>query len=391
MNIMTAKMRITVGLTCLSASVLLVAVFIGMFPDRRGAVLDGRRKLCEAIAINSSILVSANDVARLNTVLTAVVERDEDLLSAGIRRPNGNLEIEVGSHQDLWKEMNSETSYEEQLQVPLRAGKTMWGMVELRFQPLGQTGTMGALTSPIVLLVIFCSCGSFVVFMIYLGKMLQNLDPSQAVPRRVRSALDTLAEGLLVIDKNERIVLANQALGTWVAKDPSKLLGRKISDLAWVDDKGESLDEYPWSQTVKEGCQLTGYVMGIKKAKKDCEVRSLMVNATPVLGRDGDYRGVLISLDDVTQLETTKKELQVSIEVAEDANQAKSDFLARMSHEIRTPMNAILGYTEVLRKGYDESVAERQEYLDTIHTSGEHLLALINDILDLSKIEAGHL
>ena len=62
-----------------------------------------------------------------------------------------------------------------------------------------------------------------------------------------------------------------------------------------------------------------------------------------------------------------------------------------MSHEIRTPMNAILGFAEVLRRGYEQNETERQEYLNTIHSSGQHLLELINDILDLSKIEAGKL
>src|SRR5262245_60402033 len=88
----------------------------------------------------------------------------------------------------------------------------------------------------------------------------------------------------------------------------------------------------------------------------------------------------------------TEADLFVAKEAAEASNRAKSEFLANMSHEIRTPLTGILGFTDVLLSGGDDGdLGKRHEYLSTIQASGQHLLGLINDILDLSKIESGRL
>jgi PAS domain S-box-containing protein len=391
LKFLNTRAYIAFGLASLVMSLVLVSSAIDIFPDREGAIRAGRAALAETLAASATPLIANRDAAQLQGILTFVLKRNEDMLSAAIRTAEGAIVVTAGEHDGKWAAMSGARSTDSQIEVPIMAGARKWGQLELRYRPLASTGVMGLGNSALLRFAGFLGVAGFIAFYFYLGRVLSHLDPSRAIPGRVRAALDTLAEGLLVIDRKQNIVLANEAIARLLGKRPDDLLGTPVGKLEWLtaDASAVAPESHPWLAALESGIAQANDTIGLRDC--DGKPRSFLVNCAPVLGSRGKAAGVLISLDDVTLLEENKAELGKAKQVAEAANHAKSEFLANMSHDIRTPMNAILGFTELLKRGYGKNEAQARKYLDTIHSSGKHLLELINDILDLSKVESGNL
>jgi len=135
------------------------------------------------------------------------------------------------------------------------------------------------------------------------------------------------------------------------------------------------------------------YSLVVRTAGHNPDVRWIRAEGRARYAPDGRIVGLIGTAVDVTESIEREEALRLAQAHAEAANRSKSEFLANMSHEIRTPLTAILGYTDLLRDGVRESGADPEQLasLDTIRRAGEHLLTVINDILDISKIEAGRM
>ena len=394
------KYQLTLGLICILVSVMSIAGATGLAPDERAAILRGRGQVASSLAVQTSVLLNKQEHKTLATTLEAIVERNDEIISAAIRSRTGRIESASGEHKRNWEIDENKRLFETHMSVPMRVGNQTWGQLEVRFKPLYADRPTAAWISPKYLYLCLVAILCVVAFAYYLGKVLKQLDPSSAVPRRVEEALNTLAEGLILTDKKGRIRLANEAFSNWVGRDARKLVGSDPETLPWSRGTAGGTTTWdnvanggkivmPWDKALKGKKMVTGTLLRLPN--KDGKMMTLVANCSPIIGAKGEYAGVLTSFEDVTDLERHKVDLARAKMTADNANQAKSEFLARMSHEIRTPMNAILGYAEVLRENMEEDPTVRQKHLTTIHSSGEHLLALINDILDLSKIESGQM
>jgi len=374
---MNARFHIVFGLSSLMTTIVLLAMLLGFVPDRENAVIEGRIALSEAVASSSTMLLRRGDLAGLRSSLEYIIERNINLDSVVLHRKQGNSDAVFGlALPDDTKPIT----------VPLFLGNREWGELRFVFGEYKPKNFLDWLRHLPFSLMMFISFVSFPVFYFYLGKMLKELNPSSAVPGRVRSALDTIAESLIVLDRKGNLVLANSAFATLVGRSAEELIGQQATSLSWVHDD-EANPQYPWTQALSTGEPTRHEMFGFKDASG--ETRKFIINCSPVNGAKGRVGGVLISMDDVTLLEEKEILLRQSMQDAEDANQAKSAFLSNMSHEIRTPMTAILGFTEVLKRGFNQSPEDQQKHLNTISNSGNHLLELINDVLDLSKVESG--
>ncbi len=300
-----ASLRLAFALVCVGVSLILSAQWLGFMPDPIAMTLRARQSKCETIAINVAAHVRKQQWVDLQSTLKTIADRDPELLSIGMRSDSGHLRVDTGHHREYWPQADDDSGEVDTLKVPITLNRRPWGNVEFAYRRAQPTTATAIFSNATYQLVAYFVVGGLFAYTLFVARVMGVFSNTQVVPDRVRQALDTLAEGLLVLDENKRIVLANSAFSETVGLSTEKLTNKLVDDLPWLQGDGE-VQERPWLHAIQSGVAKTDVMLRYELA--DGRQRILSVNAAP-LGAE-DRRGALATFRDVTHVEEHRVELE---------------------------------------------------------------------------------
>ena len=398
MDTLWPSIRISLVLALITVSIILTADFLGITPNKTQYELDNRKQLSESLAIMFSAMASNNDFKKVRPVLSTIVLRNDDLLSAGFRLQSGKLLFELGPHILQWADYKDNVSTSTHVLVPIFRGRSPLGTIELRFKNLSGNEGLEIFDNPTYQLVLFVFVLGFLSFLFFMLRTLRQINPSAVVPGRVNAAFDTLSEGLVILDNQEQIVLANSAFCETVQRNTSELLGFKLSEMRWNSatvDAGDFL--CPWLIAMSTGESSIGEMLLLDINPKDR--RMLTVNSAPIHDGQKNLQGILLTFVDVTEIEIQKQQLQVTVSDLESSKQE----IQRQNKELhflatRDPLTGCLNrrsFNELFEQSFNHARSQHLELTCIMvdidhfkrvndnygHGIGDDVIKLLADIL----------
>jgi diguanylate cyclase (GGDEF)-like protein/PAS domain S-box-containing protein len=297
--------RIAFVLAILSLVAVFLAQVLGLLPDPVAAKIQSRSLLADTLAIRTGSRLSQQKTNDLARVFEATLKQHPEMVSLSLETVDGQVIATAGPHEESWRTGVDQRS---RFSSPIPQQTTPPTRLKVVFEGDDGSTLWSKLDTPFNRLLVLVACINGLVFLLYLYQVRRNIHSADVVqlPTGVRAALDTLAEGLLVLDQHGRIVMANSAFSRALGKNHEQLVGQKAEWLHW----GAELDgstNFPWYDVISSGDKKLGVPMSIDTP--DAGTRNFIVNATPIVGDNGKPCGVMASFDDITTLHRNKQEL----------------------------------------------------------------------------------
>jgi diguanylate cyclase (GGDEF)-like protein len=243
-------------------------------------------------------------------------------------------------------------------------------------------GLLAFTQDPLLRTMALVAVSGFFSYLFYMRRTLRHLDPSAVIPSRVQSALDVMAEGVMLVDHKERIVLTNSVLGERLEREPATLMGNLASMLEWqIPESPGPRRELPWIETLRTGTKSTGMRLLLKTPSG--VTRSFIVNAAPVLDGHDKPVGAIVTFDDISDLERKTMELQqalVMLEKSQDEIRLQNEELQVLAR--RDPLTDVSN-----RRFFMETYEARFE---VAKRNGHHLSCIMVDIDHFKRVNDNH-
>lgn len=331
MRRLSEPVRIAVGL----ASITLIVLLGGWISDHsedHEALLQSRVLLCETVTRLLSDMADEEHAGSVQSTLEWAAARNPDVVYLSVRRADNALLAQVGG-----REVDEKHSPVVRMTLPIVHQGEVLGSLETGFLPATSHGGDGAFRfGRFMPYLAFAVALVALGYSIYLWRMLRKQHPEKVIPSRVRMALDTMAEGLVILDAQGNIMMANPAFSQTVGDKSERLIGRNVEELPWKPHSQQSPDEpLPWKATLEKGQPRLGGLVHFTRGH-DVQL-TFLVNATPIHDQAGESGGALVSFYDITPLEHSKNELERNrIELSQmlDNLRQSSDEIRRQNREL---------------------------------------------------------
>lgn len=376
----SSSSRIVLGLVSLVVSALLMSGLLGLIPNVGTSAQKNRSAFCEATAVSFMALAPRMNEEQIRETFDRIRSRNDDVESIAVRKEeDGSLVFNSGPHASLWVTKGPAPQSSREFIVPITANGKRWGQLEVRFQEV-DAGPFGSLMRPEFALSAFVGTALFVSFSIYLRKVLRHLNPSHVIPPRVREALDSLAEGLILMDTDCRIVLANIAFSHHLGSPVEELIGKDASEIGFrlIDESPNA--QLPWIMTANSSETHKGVLMKFGTGSTE---RTFSGSAVPIHDDTGKCRGVVASFEDVTELDRKQKELREALRSLKQT----SDEVNQQNRELEwlATRDALTGC--VNRRSFFK---EFESAWETVQSGGRTISAVMVDIDHFKSINDNH-
>lgn len=301
-----------VGLTI--GALVIGEALVDLGSGERTQVFAARKTLGESLAIEYAILAASNQQSALGDAMRALVAHESDIQSIAIQVVGGERLVVVGDHDRYWVEPPGRQSTLTHMQVPIHKTSSPWATLQISFKPVQGSRGETWLTGTWLRFVAIVAVLTFIGALALMTRALRHFDPSEVIPPRVKDALDSLTDSVVLVDRSGSIVLANEAFCRLAHQPLSSLLGSLLSQLHWEPDPdgpSSTVLVYPWDRAIEVKTLQQEVRLGFRAPDK--ALCTLSVTSMPILEEGGAVRGILVSCHDVTEVDHTKAQLRDTI------------------------------------------------------------------------------